>query len=90
MYINYEWDEAKRQDTLTTRGVDFAAMARFDWTTALVLEDTRADYGEPRFRALGLIDDRLFAVVVTPRGDALRVISLRKANARERRRWQNA
>ena len=88
MHINYTWDEAKRTATLTERGIDFADMRGFDWDTALVLRDDRADYGEPRFRAMGLINGRLHVVVVTPRDDALRVISLRKANKREERQWQ--
>lgn len=65
-------------------------MARFDWDGALVVTDDRRDYGEPRLRALGLIDGRLHAVVVTPRGDALRIISLRKANKRELKLWENS
>lgn len=47
------------------------------------------DYSEMRLRVLGLIVDRVHAVVITPRTDALRVISLRKANAREVKEWQN-
>ena len=39
--------------------------------------------------ATGLIDGRLHMAVLTPRGSALRIISLRKANERERRRWEN-
>ncbi|MDY6963988.1 MAG: BrnT family toxin, partial [Pseudomonadota bacterium] len=84
----YEWDEAKRDTNLLTHGVDFVAMETFDWTGAVLIEDLRRDYGEQRFRALGLIGDRLHAVVVTPRADALRIVSLRRANAREQRLWQ--
>ncbi len=89
MHIKYEWNETKRAATLTERGIDFADMARFDWDSALVVTDDRKDYGEPRLRALGLIDGRLHAVVVTPRGDTLRIISLRKANKREQKLWEN-
>ena len=64
-------------------------MRGFDWDRALVLRDDRADYGESRFRAMGLIDGRLHVAVVAPRKDALRVISLRKANMREEKQWQN-
>jgi uncharacterized DUF497 family protein len=56
-----------------------------DWATALVKEDTRADYGETRLQVLALLDDRLYAAVVTPRGSDLRVISIRKASKREAR-----
>ena len=77
MHIKYEWDEGKRQQNLAKHGVDFAQAEWFDWGSALVIDDRRRDYGEPRMRALGLIGERLHALVVTPRSDALRVISLR-------------
>ncbi|WP_430540790.1 BrnT family toxin [Planktotalea arctica] len=53
------------------------------WTTALTREDNRVEYGERRFISIGLIGDRHFVVVWTQRDDALRLISLRKANKRE-------
>ncbi|MGB0905619.1 MAG: BrnT family toxin, partial [Mangrovicoccus sp.] len=74
MHINYDWDEEKRQRTLAERGVDFAEAAGFEWETALIVGDKRRDYGEPRFRALGLIKGRLYAMVFTPRGDMVRII----------------
>ncbi len=83
----YEWDEGKRRANLKDRGVDFAAAARFDWDTAVIEADRRRDYGEPRFIARGLIDGRLYVLVYTRRGEATRVISLRKANAREVKRY---
>ncbi|WP_231982658.1 BrnT family toxin [Pseudomonas mucidolens] len=55
----------------------------FEWSTALILEDDRFDYGECRYRAMGYIGDRLHVVVFTPRGNAVHVISFRKANKRE-------
>ena len=58
-----------------------------DFNTAISVEDTRKDYGEQRFRVLGLIDDRLHAAVITPRGNKIRVISLRPANRREERAY---
>lgn len=50
---------------------------------AVIDEDTRKNYGERRFRVLGCINERLYAVVFTPRADKLHIISLRKANSRE-------
>ena len=49
-----------------------------DWSTAIVSEDRRQDYGETRLRVLAFLGARLHAAVVTPRGNALRVISFRK------------
>lgn len=53
----------------------------------MMLEDTRHDYGEQRFRVFGYIGSRLHAVVITPRAGSIHVISLRKANRREQQRY---
>lgn len=55
----------------------------FDWSSAIIEEDVRKSYGEHRYFALGLIKNRLHAVVFTLRNNKLHVISLRKANQRE-------
>ena len=57
---------------------------------ALILEDTRKEYPERRFQALGYIGDRLHMLVFTPRNSKVHVISLRKANPREVRRYEQA
>jgi len=53
----------------------------------LVEVDKRFNCGEPRYRVLGQIEGRLFLVVYTPRGDSFRMISTRKANAKEVARY---
>ncbi len=83
----YEWDEAKSRRCLEERGFDFSIVHEFDWGSAIVREDTRRDYGEPRYRAFGYIGEKLFAVVFTPRGGRIRIISVRRANRREERRY---
>ena len=57
------------------------------WDTAAVITDDREDYGEPRFRAFGWMNGRLYMLAFTMRGDALRAISFRRANAREVKRY---
>jgi hypothetical protein len=81
--MTYEWNETKRRSNLEKHGVDFADAGNFDWETAFIKEDKRADYGEDRFIALGKIGHRLHLVGFTMRGESVRVITLRKANARE-------
>ncbi|MFC4340346.1 BrnT family toxin [Cupriavidus numazuensis] len=71
-------------------GVSLAAAGLIEWNTALVRVDSRKEYGEKRFQALGLLDGRLYLVAFTVRGDALRIISMRKANTREERRYEQA
>jgi uncharacterized DUF497 family protein len=88
--MEFEWDEQKREETLRERGLDFASVAEVDWDVAVTDEDDRADYGETRFASLVPIHDRLCVVAWCMRGDRLRVISLRKANDRERKRYDEA
>ena len=79
----YEWDESKRTETLEARGVDFAEIYDFDWDTASTHRSYRND--EARLVSLGMIGNRLYHVVWTWRGENRRIISLRKANRRESR-----
>lgn len=82
------FDPAKDAVNVRERGLPFSLVKdEFDWATAEVIEDTRRDYGERRYRALGFIGARLHAVVFTLRAAGLHVISLRKANRREKRRY---
>ncbi len=52
-----------------------------------LIEDTRKDYSEQRIQALGHIGEHLHVMVFTPRNGAVHVISLRRANRRERTRY---
>ncbi len=85
-----EWDEAKRRLNLDKHGVDFAGMDGFDWDKAVTREDARGEYGERRFVSVGWIGSRLHVCVWTYREEAFRLISLRKANDRERKRYGQA
>lgn len=82
-----DFDPAKRADTLTQRGLDMADAGAIWEGPHLTFEDDRRDYGEPRLVTMGLMEGRLVFVAWTPRGDARRIISLRKANERERKRY---
>ena len=85
MAITYDRAKSARNEEL--RGISFERANHFNWSTALVAEDKRKDYEEVRYQALGEIERRLHMLVFTPRGIDVHVISLRKANARERRRY---
>ena len=50
----------------------------------LTVEDDRRDYGEDRFITVGFLDGTMVVLVWTPRDEAYRIISMRKANERER------
>ena len=81
-------DRDKEDRNLAERGLSLDLAEHLDWATALIWEDTRKDYGERRYSVLGFIDDRLHSVVFTPREGKPRVISLRKANKREVKRYE--
>lgn len=86
--MEISFDPTKNERNIAERGLSFEWAAEFEWSRALVVEDTRSDYGEQRLQAIGLIDARLHVLVFTPRGTTLHVISLRKANSREVRRYE--
>jgi uncharacterized DUF497 family protein len=77
------FDPSKNAANIVDRGLSFDMVADIDWNDAVILEDIRKDYGERRFRVFGYIRDRLYVAVVTPRNEAVHVISFRKANTRE-------
>jgi uncharacterized protein len=89
-FTKFEFDTAKSNDNEQRRGFGFEYAARvfFDEHRVEVLDD-RHDYGEARVRVIGAIEGNIFAVVYTIRGDAIRIISARKANRYERRRYQD-
>jgi uncharacterized DUF497 family protein len=83
--VTFQWDEAKRRSNLAKHGVDFAEAENLEWDTALVAEDDRRDYGEDRFIAFAKLGNRLHCIAFTRRGNAVRVISFRKAHWKEKR-----
>lgn len=78
------YDPAKREATLKKRGVDFNDAAVVFEGLAYEWLDDRVDYGETRIVSAGWLNGRMMIVVWTPRGETRHVISMRKANARER------
>jgi uncharacterized DUF497 family protein len=82
------FDPAKNARNIAERNLSFELVAQLDWETAAAVEDTRKDYGERRLRVLAYLGKRLRAVVITMRGDVMHVISFRKANDKEVRRYE--
>ncbi len=81
--MHIAFDTRKNDANIRDRGLSFERAASFDFETAIFQQDTRRDYGEVRFRALGYLEARLHALVFTETGAGIRVISFRKANQRE-------
>ena len=85
MRITY--DVAKRNATLADRGLDFADATEIFAGITIDIPDERHDYGEVRVLSVGHLRGRMVVVVWTQRGEARHVLSMRKANEREKRRY---
>ena len=89
--MNVTFDLAKDAVNLAKHGFSLLDAVGFEWETAVVWPDTRRDYGEPRMVALGYIGLRIMSVVFVDRPPEQpterRIISLRKANTREVKRY---
>ena len=84
-HIRFEWDDAKNERCERERGFGFAdILPAFLDPNRRVERDVRRDYGEERFRLYGQVAGRLFAIAYTRRETVTRIISARKADARER------
>jgi len=81
--MGIEFDPAKDVANQAKHGVSLAMASDLDWKAALVWVDERFDYGESRMIALAPQTGILYYVAFVDRGEARRVISLRRANRRE-------
>ncbi len=86
--MEVEWDEVKRQANTKKHGLDFDDARHLDWDNAIYIEDTRKTYPERQFWAFAKAGEgRLHMVTFCIRGTKVRVISFRKANSREVKRY---
>ena len=84
----FEWDATKAAKNYAAHGVSFAA-ARDVFKDPFAIEwlDERESYGEDRLVIIGMVEGRLMYVAYTMRGEVIRIISARGAEAYERRRY---
>jgi uncharacterized protein len=85
--VRFVFDPAKDATNQAKHGVSLALAEALFAGPHVSMADDRFDYGEVRQVAFGLIHDRLFVCVCVDRGMERRVISLRKANKREVKRY---
>ena len=81
------FDPAKSDANWRKHGVSLRLAASIDWPEVWSAPDDRRDYGELREIGYAPIDGYLYCVVFTQRGGTFRVISLRRANSREVKRY---
>ncbi len=88
--MKFEWDEERRLANVVKHGVDFTDACRLFEGPFMIMTDNRRDYGEIRSIAFGHVESRLIAVAFTKRQNIIRIISARKANDREKKRFKDA
>ena len=81
------YDLVKNERNIRERGLSFDSAMDFDFETATYARDDRQEYGEARFVAIGMLADRLHVLCFTEVADGIRVISFRRANEREVKRY---
>ena len=82
------YDAEKNKRNVEKHGIALADALDLKWETLHATRDDRFAYGEERFIGYGMLKQRLHAIVYTQRGGKIRVISLRKANKRERKYYE--
>jgi uncharacterized DUF497 family protein len=86
----FEWDEQKAERNQFKHSVNFLFATRvFDDENRLTVIDYRYDYGETRYTTLAKIENRVYVVAFTLRLSNIRLISARKANKKEVKRYEN-
>jgi uncharacterized protein len=88
--MEVSYDSAKNQRNIRERGLSFARALEFDFQSAVYFTDNRRDYGEVRRIAVGYLDSRLHVLCFITTAGGIRVISFRRANAREVKRYGKA
>ncbi len=88
--MKIDFDPVKSAANAHDRGLPFERAADFEWADAVIIEDARKLYRERRFVAVGYLGNRLHVLCFTPCDGGIRVISFRKANPREARKYGKA
>lgn len=86
----FEWDDEKERTNIKKHGIDFETAARvFADENRLEIYDEVHSETEDRYITIGMIDNVACVVMVvyTERGEAVRLISARKATSQERRMY---
>lgn len=78
----------KEKLNLKDHKISLAEAARLDWGVMQTRLDRRHDYGEDRWIGYAPLGERLYCVVFVERDGGKRIISLRKANNREVKRYE--
>jgi len=87
--MKFEWNKDKNKSNIKKHGLDFSDAFLCFESPYLCSEDTRSDYQEKRFIAIGTIEGRVVVAVFAKRKNKTRIISMRKANEREKKKYKD-
>jgi len=88
--MEFEWDENKNKKNIQKHGIDFNdAKEVFKDEKAKKTPDLRKDYGEERWKIVGDFVGAILSVIFTIRDAAIRIISARRANKKEKDEYFN-
>lgn len=84
----FEWDDEKNEANIQKHGIDFQDAEQVFQKPMLVRRDERKDYGEERWIGLGKMGNLTVVIVYARRSNHVRIISVRKANRKERKIYE--
>jgi len=83
--MKFEWDQNKNEQNIKKHQIDFEnAKLIFSDSNRIIYQDLRNDYGEERFKTIGIVYNIYISVIYTIRNPFIRIISARLANKKER------
>jgi uncharacterized DUF497 family protein len=82
-FMQFTWDEQKRQANLKKHGLDFVKAPLLFAGATFTISDNRFDYGEERFITIGLLDASVIVIAHTETNSHIRIISMRKGTNHE-------
>ena len=85
---DFEYDNNKSTSNLKKHGIDFVSAQEL-WADPELIELKVKSEGEPRFLIIGLIAKKHWSAVITYRGSAIRIISVRRSRKKEVELYEN-
>ncbi|MEI8395781.1 MAG: BrnT family toxin [Rhodospirillaceae bacterium] len=84
--MDFDWHERKCESNLLKHGIDFEDAIRL-WEGLVIEKYSVHAGGEPRTKAIGMVDGQVLTIIYTWRGAVRRLISARRADKNERRTY---
>ncbi len=81
--MEFEWDDNKNFLNCKKHGIDFSELRKVFNHPMVATVDSRKDYGEVRWVALGDLDGSIVVLVYTEKKNRIRLISARRATKNE-------